>query len=59
MAEAEAEAGRGVVGVRSARPRRFERTPTMTKAQTPRIVPNPEDPKFFCRRRGPRFQTTF
>src|SRR6202034_1496103 len=33
MAEAEAEAGRGVVGVRSARPRRFERTPTMTKEQ--------------------------
>src|SRR5246127_2137387 len=33
IAEAEAEAGRGVVGVRSARPRRFERTPTMTKEQ--------------------------
>src|SRR5208337_5117416 len=33
MAEAKAEAGRGVVGVRSARPRRFERTPTMTKEQ--------------------------
>src|ERR1700731_3773437 len=33
MAEAEAEAGRGVVGVRSARPRRFMRTPTMTKDQ--------------------------
>jgi len=28
-----AEAGRGVVGVRSARPRRLERTPTMTKEQ--------------------------
>src|ERR1700756_4584863 len=33
IAEAEAEAGRGVVGVRRARPRRFERTPTMTKEQ--------------------------
>ena len=33
IAEAEAEAGRGVVGVRSARPRRFERTPTMTQEQ--------------------------
>ena len=33
MAEAEAEAGRGVVEVRSARPRRFERTPTMTQEQ--------------------------
>ena len=32
-AEAEAEAGRGVVGVRSARPRLFEWTPTMTKEQ--------------------------
>jgi hypothetical protein len=29
----EAEAGRGVVEVRIARPRRFERTPTMTKEQ--------------------------
>jgi hypothetical protein len=28
-----AEAGRGVVGVRSARPGRFERIPTMTKEQ--------------------------
>ena len=31
IAEAEADAGRGVVRVHSARPRRFERTPTMTK----------------------------
>jgi hypothetical protein len=31
MAEAKAEAGRGVVGVHSARPRRFERTPIMTQ----------------------------
>ena len=33
IAKAKAEAGRGVVGVRSARPRRFERTPIMTQEQ--------------------------
>jgi len=33
LAEAEAEAGRGVVGFRNARPLRFERAPTMTKEQ--------------------------